>query len=53
MQKSLEELRSIPEEQFQRTFRKWQERWKKCVDVKEEYFEGNEVKFDKYFVLCV
>ena len=40
IQKSSEELRSIPEEQFQRTFQKWQKRWEKCVDLQGEYFEG-------------
>ena len=33
MQKLPEELRSIPKEQFQRTFQKWQKRWEKCVDL--------------------
>ena len=41
MKKSMEELGSIPEEEFKRCFMKWQKRWEKCVYRQGEYFEGD------------
>lgn len=36
-------LKEIPEEDFQDSFRKWKKRWKKCVKVGVEYFEGDHI----------
>ena len=41
MKTSMEELGSIPEEEFKRYFEKWQKRWKKCVYCQVEYFAGD------------
>jgi len=41
--KSLEELKSIPEEDFQRAFLQWKRRWEKCIATQGEYFEGDTV----------
>lgn len=35
------ELKAITFEQFQRTFKKWQDRWKYCILSEREYFEGD------------
>ncbi|GFR62645.1 transposase [Elysia marginata] len=34
------ELRTIPEEDYQRKFRKWQIRLKRCIESRGEYFKG-------------
>jgi len=34
-------LKTLTKEDFQNCFRKWQERWDKCVRSGEEYFEGD------------
>ena len=34
-------LKTLAKEDFQNCFRKWQERWDKCVRSDEEYFEGD------------
>ncbi|GFS26372.1 transposase [Elysia marginata] len=34
------ELRTIPEEDYQGVFRKWQIRLKRCIESHGEYFEG-------------
>ncbi|GFS04292.1 transposase [Elysia marginata] len=34
------ELRTIPEEEYQGVFRKWQIRLKRCIESLGEYFEG-------------
>ena len=52
MQKLPEEPRSIPEEQFQSTFQKWEKRWEKCVDLQEEDFEGIKLNLE-YLLFCV
>ena len=33
------QLKTLTEEDFQNCFRKWQERWDKCVRTEGEYFE--------------
>ena len=33
-------LKALTKEDFQNRFRKWQERWDKCVRREGEYFEG-------------
>ena len=53
MKKTTAELRSIPEEEFKRRFQKWQRRWEKCAHLQGEYFEGNQIKFVIFIVLCV
>ncbi|KAF0716887.1 protein GVQW3-like, partial [Aphis craccivora] len=35
------ELKAITLEQFQRTFKKWQDRWNHCISSGGEYFEGD------------
>ena len=35
------QLKTLTKEDFQNCFRKWQERWDKCVRSEREYFEGN------------
>jgi len=35
------QLKTLTKEDFQNCFRKWQERWDKCVQSKREYFEGD------------
>ena len=35
------QLKTLTKEDFQNCFRKWQERWDKCVRSEEEYFEGD------------
>jgi len=35
------QLETLTKEDFQNCFRKWQERWYKCVRSKGEYFEGD------------
>jgi len=34
------QLKTLTKEDFQNCFRKWQERWDKCVRCEGEYFEG-------------
>jgi len=34
------QLKTLTKEDFQNCFRKWQERWDKCVRSEGEYFEG-------------
>jgi len=41
--KSLEELKSIPEEGFQRAILQWKRRWEKCTATQGEYFGGDTV----------
>ncbi|GBM46950.1 hypothetical protein AVEN_175723-1 [Araneus ventricosus] len=33
-------LYTVREVNFQDTFQKWQERWRRCIAVQEDYFEG-------------
>jgi histone-lysine N-methyltransferase SETMAR len=40
MRNALKELRSLPEEAFQKCFQQWKERWAKCVESHGAYFEG-------------
>jgi len=35
------QLKTLMKEDFQNCFRKWQERWDKCVRSRGEYFEGD------------
>ena len=35
------QLKALIKEDFQNYFRKWQERWDKCVQREGEYFEGD------------
>jgi hypothetical protein len=35
----MKELRSLPEEAFQKCFQQWKERWAKCVESQGAYFE--------------
>jgi transposase len=41
MQNAMKELRSLPEEAFQKCFQQWKERWTKCVESQGAYFEGD------------
>ena len=35
------QLKTLMKEDFQNCFRRWQERWDKCVQSEREYFEGD------------
>ena len=35
------QLKTLTKEDFQNSFRKWQEQWDKCFRSKGEYFEGD------------
>jgi len=35
------QLKTVTKEDFQNCFKKWQERWDKCVRSEREYFEGD------------
>jgi transposase len=39
MWNAMKELRSLPEEAFQKCFQQWRERWAKCVESRGVYFE--------------
>lgn len=41
--KLLEELKSIPEEDFQWPFLQWKRSWEKCIDTQGEHFEGDKM----------
>jgi len=41
MEKTMEEIRSIAEEDFKRHFQKWQKHWGKCVHYQGNYFEDD------------
>lgn len=41
MQNATEQLRTIPQNEFQRCFGQWQQRWGKCVTAQGDYFEGD------------
>jgi hypothetical protein len=41
MWNATKELRSLPEEAFQKCFQQWQERWAKRVESQGAYFEGD------------
>jgi hypothetical protein len=41
MQTATKELRSLPEEAFQKCFQQWEERWAKCVESQGAYFKGD------------
>jgi hypothetical protein len=41
MWNATKELRSLPEEVFQKCFQQWKERWAKCVESQGAYFEGD------------
>ena len=45
--KSMEELNDIPKSAFPKSFEDWNKRWHKCIISKEDYFQENEIKFDK------
>jgi hypothetical protein len=34
-------LKAIPQQEFQKCFQRWQQRWAKCVTAEGEYFEGD------------
>ena len=38
---SQEHLRAIPKEAFQTAFRRWKQRWERCIISKGDYFEGD------------
>jgi len=39
--KTLEVLKNISTEEFQKCFQQWEKRWYKCIESKGEYFEGD------------
>ena len=41
IEKTVIELRNIPEKEFKKRFQMWQSCWEKCVLLQEEYFEGD------------
>jgi hypothetical protein len=41
IQNATKELRSPPEEAFQKYFQQWKELWAKCVESHGAYFEGD------------
>jgi hypothetical protein len=41
MRKATKELRSLPEEAFQKCFQEWKEPWAKYVESQGAYFEGD------------
>jgi hypothetical protein len=41
---SLEDLRAIPKNAFQDSFRKWKKRWERCFNSQGEYFEGDKTE---------
>jgi hypothetical protein len=41
MWNTTKELRSLPEEAFQKCFQQWKEHWAKCVESQGAYFEGD------------
>jgi hypothetical protein len=40
MQNAMKELRSLPEEAFEKCLQQWKECWAKCVESQGAYFEG-------------
>ena len=40
-------LMAIPTIEFQKCFKSWIKRWHKCVAVDGEYFEGDNITFNK------
>ena len=36
-----QQLNNVTEEDFQRCFQQWQERWRKCIVSEGDYFEGD------------
>jgi hypothetical protein len=40
MRNATKELRSLPEEAFQKCFQQWKERWAKCVGSQGAYLKG-------------
>ncbi|XP_018373117.1 PREDICTED: uncharacterized protein LOC108767644 [Trachymyrmex cornetzi] len=47
MEKSKMALMAIPTIEFQKCFESWIKRWHKCVAIDGEYFEGDNITFDK------
>jgi hypothetical protein len=41
MRNATKELRSLPEEAFQKCFQQWKKCWAKCVESQGTYFEGD------------
>jgi hypothetical protein len=41
MRNTTKELRSLPEEAFQKCFQQWKECWAKSVESQGAYFEGD------------
>jgi hypothetical protein len=41
MRNTTKELRSLPEEAYQKCFQQWKEGWVKCVESQRAYFEGD------------
>jgi len=39
--KTLEVLNNISTGEFQKWFQQWEKRWHKCIELREEYFEGD------------
>jgi hypothetical protein len=35
------ELPAIPKKAYQDCFQRWRQRWERCVNAEEEYFEGD------------
>ena len=39
--KTVDVLKNISTEEFQKCFQQWEKRWCKCIESKGEYFEGD------------
>ena len=44
--KTQEQLRCIAKEEFQACYEDWQKRWRKCITVHGDYFEGDHLQFE-------
>ena len=47
MEKSKMALMAIPQTDYKKIFEDWINRWHKCVGVDGEYFEGDNIDYDK------
>jgi hypothetical protein len=43
----MQALNSIPQDAFQQCYKRWQHRWKMCVQVQEKYIEGDHILIDE------
>lgn len=43
-EKSLEQLHTISQDDFSKSFTQWKHRWEKCIASQGEYFEGDDVQ---------